>query len=137
MTTTQEKQDQFGEYHFEDWVPEPIREQIVRFWGIWGRNYESWLENGRLDQAECSHHGPNPNGFKNPPLGARVIYMVKDYDAQKRAGRSERLYRSVEGRYIHAWNNMGRLVLDDGTYIVVSSCDIWVRVWQEGEEKSI
>jgi hypothetical protein len=63
-----------------------------------------------------------------PPNGARCIFL-------RRIAGEENYERSV-GRYIHAWNNMGRLVLDDGTVLVVSTCDMWVRVWTTEEEKT-
>jgi hypothetical protein len=30
------------------------------------------------------------------------------------------VYNYVEGRYVHAWNNIGRLVHEDGTFSYVS-----------------
>jgi hypothetical protein len=127
------KENTFGDYEFEAWVPEEIREQIRNFWGQMGRTHEDWFKNGTDDISDLCYHGPNPNGFRNPPMGARAIYLQKDYALTKQTG--QEVFKKVEGRYIHAWNNMGRLVHDDGTRTVVSSCDMWVRVWQDEQEK--
>lgn len=127
----------FGEYQFEEWVPLGVQEQIRNFWGQMGRNYYEWLENGCHDVSQTCSHGPGPNGFKNPPLGAHVMYLVKDWDSMHKLGEENYLYKRIEGRYIHAWNNMGRLVHPDGSHTVVSSCDMWVRVWQSDIEKNL
>lgn len=131
-----EKINTFGDYEFEDWVPEKLREHIRDFWGQMGRTSDDWIRDMCNGVSDVCYYIPQ-QGFKTPPTGARVIYLIKDYDAEKRAGRSERLYRAIEGRYIHAWNNMGRVVHEDGTYTVVSSCDKWVRVFKDKMEAEI
>lgn len=41
----------------------------------------------------------------------------------------------IEGRYIHRWNNMGSVVDDEWKSHCISSCDCWVRVFQNEQEK--
>lgn len=125
----------FGEYEFEEWVPAELRRQIREFWGQMGRTHEDWIRSFCDEISDICYHGPNPNGFRHPPNGARVIYLQKDYALSKQAGKD--VFNLLTGRYIHAWSNMGRVVHNDGTYSVVSTCDMWVRVWTSEEEKEI
>jgi hypothetical protein len=125
MTKTKEK-NTFGEYDFPDWVPEHTRQIIREFWGCFGRTYKDWL-NSPSEQGvrETCSHGPGPNGFGIPPNGATAFFFLKVYGTEQ--------YRRVEGRYLHRWNNMGSLISKDGEDHTVSSCDQWVRFYQEGE----
>ena len=126
------KENTFGEYKFEDWVPKHTRELIVSFWGEAGRDYTNWLENVKNGERERCSHGPGPNGFGNPPNGATVIYLLRDWKLSKQSG--EEILKKVEGRYLHRWNNMGSLIDKYGEDHTVSSCDMWVRIFQKGEE---
>lgn len=92
------KNNTFGEYVFEDWVCDEVRKQIIDFWGCFGRTYKDWLDN--------SNHTYNQN---KPKYGENVVVL-----------RGNEL---IVGRYIHAWNNMGRVIKKDGSYRVVSTCD--------------
>lgn len=124
-----EKSNTFGDYKFPDWVPERVTEQIISFWGCFGRNYEDWLESSKHDEMEASRHGPGPNGFGHPPNYATVEYIFRDYTLSKKYNKD--LYKIVEGRYIHAWNNIGRLVDEYGEVYYPSTCDRWVRILTE------
>lgn len=116
----------FGKYKFEEWVPAQVREQIISFWGIFGRSHKDWLKNGTDNEREMCSHKPCA-GFGNPPNGATVFYIIRDYKASNALGRD--VFKKIKGKYIHAWNNIGRLVEDDGETHVVSSCDMWVRIY--------
>lgn len=130
------KENTFGDYHFEDWVPQHARKIIREFWGCFGRTHEDWLKSP-VEQGlqETCHHGPNPNGFGMPPNGALVDFFIHDW-ALHRDKQIER-YEIVRGRYLHRWNNMGSLIDENGKDWTVSTCDRWVRVWQSDEEKEI
>ena len=118
----------FGDYQFEEWVPEHTRDMIRRFWGQMGRTHKDWLANPtEQGLRETCSHGPNPNGFGLPPNGAMAFYFVKGKDG---------LYKRIKGQYVHRWNNMGSLIDDAGEDNTVSTCDMWVRVWKEGEIKT-
>lgn len=126
------KKNTFGDYVFEEWVPEHTQEIIRNFWGCFGRTYKDWLESpSKQGLMERSAHGPNPNGFGMPPNGATVFFLLKDQKATNAAG--ETRYRRIKGRYLHRWNNMGSLIDDNGADHTVSTCDMWVRFYQEGE----
>jgi len=80
------------------WMPAKVREDIEIFW---------------------SHHG-GPAGYgrqfatnwaERVPFGARVHGV--DLGG-----------RAIRGRYVHAWNNIGRVIEDDGTVRYVASHDL-------------
>ena len=90
----------FGVYKFDDWVPKDVRESIIDFWGCMGRTYKDWLQNSQQNAREfCTHI--RCAGFGNPQLGEWVCYHLRDGSF-------------VIGRYIHAWNNIGRLIDESG-----------------------
>lgn len=119
----------FGQYEFDDWVPDRVRNMIIDFWGCFGRNHEDWIRNGKDCEKESCNHGPGPNGFGNPPYGATADYILADYKISKEL--DEERFKIVRGRYIHRWNNMGSLIDEYGESYCVSSCDRWVRVWTQ------
>lgn len=125
MNRKNEEVNTFGNYQFEEWVPENERESIRAFWGWAGRTYKDWLANNKCQENEPFF---GSNGFGNPPNGARAIYYVTDYEASDLP--EKRLYKKVRGRYLHAWNNMGRLIEDNGKVHCVSSCDNWTIQWE-------
>ena|SRR5690606_1726239 len=85
----------WSEYVWPEWIPEDVRKQIEEFWcESWGRSPRMWLDDARRQGA--------------PVLGSRVTL-------QELGGKTQ-----VEGRYVHCWNNIGRLVLDDGSVAWVS-----------------
>ena len=88
-------------FPWPDWVPEGVRAQVESFWSeAAGRIPLDWLYSAANPYSKC------------PPLGT-----LGTFRAASAAG--DEPY--VEGRYVHAWNNMGRVVLEDGGYVVVSS----------------
>lgn len=87
----------WDEFAWPDWVPAEVRNQIEQFWGASsGRSPAEWEENAR---------SPYNNAV---PLGTRGAFWVMGGSG------------IVLGRYVHAWNNVGRVVLDDGTFEYVS-----------------
>jgi len=84
----------WAEYSWPEWVPEGLRTSIEEFWlPAWGRSPREWMRSAFQNHA--------------PALGS---HHVVDRDT---------LYE-VAGRYVHAWNNMGRLVTPSGDIVVVS-----------------
>lgn len=87
----------WAEFAWPTWVPERVRQQIEDFWRPeWGRGPADWIraafENGQ------------------PPLGTQGTF--------NRCAESEPL---VSGRFVPAWNNIGRVVDHDGAVYVVSA----------------
>lgn len=84
------------EFPWPDWVPQKTRDEIADFWSTkWGRGPKAYLQ-------DCVHQN-------SPPFGAKFEYQWNK-DAQP-----------VRGRWVHAWNNMGRLIDDDGVPHVAST----------------
>lgn len=128
-----DKKNTFGSYKFPDWVPDDERELISSFWGIFGRTYRDWLK-CNYNQVNLCSHGPGANGFGSPPNFSMVEYIIRDYKVSK--DNNAELFRVVRGRYIHRWCNTGSLIDEHGEAHHVSSCDRWVRVWQDGEAEA-
>jgi protein gp37 len=85
------------EWEWPDWVPAKVREAIEGFWGPKSyRKPADWFRN--MHQQGAPAFGSVVtlgDGFgKNPPMRT--------------------------GRFVHAWNNIGRLVLDDGSFLYTS-----------------
>lgn len=80
-----------------DWVPPKVRAEVEDFWRLeWGRGPTAWLS------------GAIYNG--QPPLGARASFRA--------ISRGEPL---VTGRFVPAWNNLGRVVDEQDTTHIVST----------------
>jgi len=78
----------WNNFHWPEWVPEKIKKEIEEFHSdAWGRGPASWMEGAERN--------------KSPLLGDRV--RVHDFQGNL-----------VIGRFIYAWNNVGRLLSDDG-----------------------
>jgi protein gp37 len=93
----------WDEFTWPEWVPERVREQIVSFWGPASHRRPAEY----LADVLCEKF----NTFQRPPaFGERVTLRVREGEY-------------VTGRYVHAWNNIGRVVRDDGSYEVVSFHD--------------
>lgn len=93
--------DTWATFAWPAWVPEVTRAEIVRFWDG-GSGPRHWRENAR-----ASYHG-------HPIFGQRVEVRERSTDR-----RTPTLH---VGRWVPAWGNMGRLVLDDGSVEVASTC---------------
>ncbi|MFB7162281.1 DUF5131 family protein [Streptomyces sp. NPDC056242] len=80
----------WAEWTWPDWVPAKVRTQVEEFWTeYWGRSPRHWISDMHQQGA--------------PPFGARLT--MGDGFGHKPD--------QVVGRYVHCWNNIGRLVLDD------------------------
>jgi len=79
----------WASYDWPSWIPPDLRESIQKFWSMdWGRGPFEWEEDWRSD---------------TPPLGTQVSMGLGSC-------------HEAHGRYVHAWNNMGR-VIDANGYI--------------------
>lgn len=80
----------WAEWTWPDWVPQTVREHVEDFWGVdQGHSPADWIHNMHEQGA--------------PAFGA-TLAMDDGF------GRDP---RQIVGRYVHAWNNIGRLVLDN------------------------
>ena len=79
----------WDEWLWPDWVPQETRDEIREFWSWGGRKPIDYIESAEERDS--------------PPLGARL--------------RQRQLFSKgteISGRWVHCWNNIGRLVGDDG-----------------------
>jgi hypothetical protein len=87
----------WAEWTWPDWVPAGIREQVEAFWAEeYGRGPQAWLRDMAVQGA--------------PPIGD-VVTLGNGFGPSP---------PPVTGRYVHAWNNIGRVVLGDGTFAYTS-----------------
>ncbi|MFZ3473138.1 DUF5131 family protein [Streptomyces sp. 4.24] len=87
----------WADWTWPDWVPASVREAVEGFWGAdQYRTPRDWMQNMHEQQA--------------PVFGARVT-MDDGFGPDP---------KQVTGRYVHAWNNIGRLIRDDGTVAYTS-----------------
>jgi hypothetical protein len=87
----------WAEWAWPDWVPPKVREQVEAFWADgYGCGPRAWL------------HDISDRGV--PPFGA-VVTLGNGFGVNP---------PPATGRYVHAWNNIGRLVLDDGSVVCTS-----------------
>lgn len=85
----------WAEYEWPEWVPAELREQVQEFWGCKNsRGPQGWYQSAVQNNA--------------PPLGTT---------ARLRGTGSE---EEEKGRFVPAWNNIGRIVREDGTVACVS-----------------
>lgn len=96
MTRTEMMVAKWADFRWPDWVPAELRRQIESFWGCFSRTPMDWVRNWTKDYPYAPDFGEVANLRVSGPGDNRAT-----------------------GRYIHAWNNMGRVVFPDGSYEVV------------------
>lgn len=95
--TPTEAPKRWADWSWPEWVPEEIRSQVEGFWDeTWGRSPRTWM------------HDMHQQGA--PAFGS-VVTLNSGFGSNA---------PTVTGRYVHAWNNIGRIVLGDGTYAYTS-----------------
>ena len=88
--------ERWADFDWPDWVPLKVQKEIEEFWGCFGRSPKDWLKNWIEDYPTVPYFGD---------VATRgVVADGEEY---------------ATGRYVHAWNNIGRIVLPDGSYRVV------------------
>ncbi|WP_190824741.1 DUF5131 family protein [Saccharopolyspora pogona] len=87
----------WSDWTWPDWVPQTVRDQIESFWGPKSaRTPQQWMRDMHVQGSHpFGTTVTSGDGFgHNPP--------------------------QVTGRWVHAWNNVGRLVHDDGSFSYTS-----------------
>ncbi|MEH3135376.1 MAG: hypothetical protein PGN30_10290 [Mycolicibacterium neoaurum] len=101
----------WAEYQWPEWVPTQVRSQIESFWSAAaGRGPHAWLNDARIQGG--------------PPFGATVT-LGDGFTSNP---------TKVTGRFVHAWNNIGRLVMNDGTFRYTSFSRKWAE--QQPDDKA-
>jgi hypothetical protein len=81
------------------WVPAEVRHEVQEFWAEKdGRGPWAWL-------ANTDHE------YNHAPAFGETVTLPRLTEREE----------GVTGRYVHAWNNIGRLVLEDGSVVCVST----------------
>jgi protein gp37 len=90
----------WANYQWEEWIPQELRTLVEDFWQeSWGRGPAAWLRDHAVQMV--------------PRTGARVT-LNSDRDGGWLT--TDKMASSgTTGRYVHMWNNIGRVVADDGT----------------------
>lgn len=83
--TPENAPETWGKFAWPEWVPNRVSEQIMDFWGQFGRKPKDWAKNALENQS--------------PPFGS---YMTYKEDGKE-----------FSGRWVFAWNNIGRLIGDN------------------------
>jgi len=87
----------WADFIWPGWVPVKVRKDIEDFWCEWShRGPMKWSE------FRCGYPGKSV-----PVFGSYYTSKIPDGSY-------------IAGRFVFAWNNMGRLVLPDGSYRVIS-----------------
>jgi len=93
LTDAEQAPASWADWTWPDWVPEKIRAEVERFWSEkYGRSPRDWVRDTHQQGA--------------PAYGSTVT-LADGFGPDA---------PPVTGRYVHAWNNIGRVVRDDGTY---------------------
>lgn len=94
----------WADFVWPEWVPHDQRRQIEGFWGKgYGRSPASWLADHVQQRV--------------PATGSTVTVEV---DAHGWAQVDKMASSGLTGRYLHAWNNIGRIICSDGKVVYAS-----------------
>lgn len=97
--------ERWADFVWPEWVPPNQRAQIESFWlEAWGRGPRAWLRDHVHQHV--------------PATGTRRSWSV---DGDNWARISKHDAGTVDGRYLHCWNNVGRVVTDDGRVLMAAS----------------
>ena len=96
------------DFTWPDWVPAQQRQHIEAFWGTdHGRSPASWAEDHHCQR--CPETGSVVGVKEVSPSGWGSVCFPWDPEAE------------FTGRFLHCWNNVGRVIKGDGETHYVSS----------------
>ena len=99
--------DSWDHFEWPEWVPNQQREHIANFWGKpCGRSPKHWAEDHHSQWAPETGSIVGVKEISKSGIG--WVCKASDPEAE------------IVGKFVHAWNNMGRVITDDGTTHVVS-----------------
>jgi protein gp37 len=111
----------WADYAWPEWVPQQQREQIESFWAeSYGRGPKAWMRDNLQQRA--------------PATGATVgLRLLKNWADVVPALSPE---AEAHGRYIHRWNNIGTVLLEDGRlfYTGVGMGPGWLSKWLQHDD---
>ena len=109
------KDTTWSSFQWEEWIPASLRKLIEDFWSeSYGRGPWSWLRDHAIQQV--------------PRTGARGTFAAEH---SSWLTTNKMATRGVTGRYVHLWNNIGRVVTDAGEIHPASggSGSGWLSKW--------
>ena len=113
--------DRWADYVWPEWVPTEQRAQIESFWlEAWGRGPRAWLRDHVHQHV--------------PATGTRRRWSV---DKNGWAATSKRNVGDIEGRYLHCWNNVGRVITDDGRVLMTSGGSGTAWLWRHEDGRRL
>jgi protein gp37 len=87
----------WADWAWPGWVPKQVGDQVEGFWSErWGRGPRAWMR----DMVE-----------QGAPAFGSTVTMDNGFASNA---------PQVTGRFVHGWNNIGRLALNDGTFAYTS-----------------
>jgi len=111
----------WGEFAWPDWVPLESRKLIEDFWRVeYGRGPLSWIRDNYSQRT--------------PGTGKYVgVKMTEKSKVWGQVCPLDDPYATHRGRFLHLWNNIGRVVCDDGQSIAVSASRgvLWLSKWPD------
>lgn len=113
--------ERWADFAWPEWVPAEERAHIESFWlEAWGRGPRAWLRD------HVHQHVPS--------TGTRRLWSV---DKNGWAKTNKRDAGDVWGRYIHCWNNIGRIITDDGRVLMATGGSGAAWLWRRDDGKRI
>lgn len=96
----------WAEVAWPDWVPMEVRAQIESFWAA---SYHRWPSD--YEKSACGPYNGGGGRSENMPMFGELVTLP-----------GWRPGEVVTGRWVHAWNNIGRVIDADGTVHCLSTC---------------
>lgn len=113
--------ERWADFAWPEWVPAEERAHIESFWReAWGRGPGAWLQDNVHQHV--------------PATGTRRMWSI---DKSGWAKTNKRDAGDVRGRYLHCWNNIGRVITDDGRVLMASGGSGASWLWRRDDGQRI
>lgn len=114
--------ERWADFAWPEWVPADERAHIESFWvEAWGRGPREWLRD---------HVHQNV-----PATGTRRLWSTRKNSGWVNANKRD--HGEVRGQYLHCWNNIGRIITDDGRVLMASGGSGAAWLWRRDDGKRI
>ena len=113
--------ERWADFAWPEWVPAEERAHIESFWReAWGRGPRAWLRDNVHQHA--------------PATGTRRMWSIGEGGWAKT---NKRDAGDAWGRYLHCWNNIGRVITDDGRVLMASGGSGASWLWRRDDGQRI
>ena len=106
----------WSDFRWPEWVPTEQRKQIADFWSAsYGRSPDEW------NRDNVIQHTPRTGEVVGVDRTEGIAWVCVP----------ESPHAKATGRWLHSWNNMGRVILEDGRTICAASSSgpYWLGNW--------